>query len=242
MRHLLNSRAMFALAMLWNSAACAQSPSGPWPQPTDVMVVTASRVGGPRGVQQPPPRPSQSSCDKSLPTGRTISPDTKPTLFWYRLTPDGTIHDTSLYRSSGDSDLDKAALACADGEHIRPQLVTGTPAEIVWVGGINWPSAAHLFFVPAPDGTPAANCRLSYPSSAISRNQQGVADIGYRVGTDGIPKDATVVRSSDSSSLDAAALGCVQSFRFLPAYHNKQLVEIDRLARIAWQIVVRGQQ
>jgi|SRR5579862_2058022 len=170
----------FALAMLWNAGADAQSVL---PPPTDVLVVTASTGGPPPTL----PVPSQSSCDAHLPAGRAISRDANPTLFWYRLTPDGSLHDISLYRSSGDSDLDNAALACANDEHVRPQFVAGKPTEIVWVGGINWSNAAHVFFEPAPDGAHQV-CRIPYPrlrsggfSRGSSRSDTGSAPMACRI-------------------------------------------------------------
>ncbi|HTT82529.1 MAG TPA: energy transducer TonB [Rhizomicrobium sp.] len=177
------------------------------------------------------------NCDSFLPAGVSVPPGTKPTLFQFQLDPDGTVHGAALYRSSGNETLDKLALACADSTHRPGAIIAGTRAQISWVGGIDWASARPGFFEPSPDGALAAMCELFYPPEAIRLHEQGDVIVGFRIGTDGNPKDETVVGSSGNISLDDAARRCVHSFRYFPASEFDQPIELDKSARIEFRIL-----
>ena len=218
--------------------ALALSSSG-WipPAPSESIVITASRVRAPRPPSPPPDLPTiipLPACSGFLPPGLTVQPS-GATLFWYRLMPGGDVHDASLFRSSGNSDLDKAALACANSSHRPPEIVAGKPAEILWVGGVDWSIANPVFGEPTPNGKPN-QCRFFYPPRAIRLNQQGTTVVGFRIAADGTVKDEIVAQSSGSSSLDNAAIDCVKSYRYFPANQNEQPVEIDRATRFIWRI------
>lgn len=225
--------------LLIASPTHAQSSSD-WvpPAPTEDMVVTAS--GGrpnpaPPPEFHPPPIGAPTGCDKFLPSGLTIPQSSNGTLFSYRQSSDGQVHDATLLRSSGNNDLDKAALACANGSHLHLEIVGGIPAAISWVGGIDWARPGHPFFEPTPDG--AINlCRFYYPPDAIRRNQQGTVVVGFRIAADGSVNDGIIVQSSGSRALDRASQKCVESYRYFPAKRNEQPVEIDRASRVIWRI------
>jgi TonB family protein len=134
-------------------------------------------------------------------------------------------NDPVLFKSSGNDDLDKAVLACADG-YKYGVAVAGKPAEVTWVMGyfFFWPHFMH----PNPDGTPAGICwARSFPYSAVKSGHRGSTTLFYRVGIDGSVKDLAVIKSSGYNELDDAALKCAASWRFYPATQNGQPVEID---------------
>jgi TonB family protein len=207
--------------------------------PSEIFRITA----GPASSSLPssPPYPGEydfTDCDSFLPAGISIAPGTKPTLFQYRLKADGSVHDASLLRSSGNTNLDKAALACADNAPRQEPMVAGVRAQILWVGGISWAYPPHGFFEPNPDGGPAGACRSWYPPDAVSRHQQGDTIVGFRIGKDGNPKDETVVQSSGSTFLDDAARHCVHTFKYFPSTEYGEPVELDKSARIEWRLAV----
>jgi TonB family protein len=205
--------------------------------PTAIVLIT----GGTSPASPPSPPYADAydftDCDGYVPPGLSIASATKPTLFQYSLEQDGTVHGASLYRSSGNDGMDKAALVCANRSHTQEAMVAGTPARILWVGGILWAGPRHGLFEPSPDGAPAATCKPWYPPQAFRIHKQGDAIIGFRVGADGNPKDETVVRSGGSISLDDAARSCVHSFRYFPASENGQPAELDKTARIEFRIL-----
>jgi TonB family protein len=176
-------------------------------------------------------------CDSFLSKGLSPAPGTGPTLFRYTLARDGTLRDASLFRSSGNEALDKAALECADNTHRQEAVVAGIPAQISWIGGVDWGNPRHGFFEPGPDGAPAATCKPYYSPRAIRFREQGDAIVGFRIGENGNPKDETVAQSSGSVSLDDAARRCVHAFRYFPAEENGYPVELDRTARIEFRIL-----
>ncbi len=218
--------------------ALAESQSG-WipPAPSDTVAITASRGSDPIPPSPPPDLPTivpLPACGGFLQPGLTVKPSGM-TLFWYRLMPDGDVRDASLFRSSGNGDLDKAALTCANSSHRPPEIVAGKPAEILWVGDVDWSSAHPVFGEPTPNGKPN-QCSFFYPPNAIRHHQQGITVVGFRIAAEGIVKDAIIAQSSGSSSLDRASLDCVESHRYFPANQNEQPVEIDRATRFIWRI------
>jgi TonB family protein len=227
--------AVLALAILLG-ASPAPSPSGTtWPAPSvTVKIGTAAdarKLLPPSSLQG-----AATNCDRFVSPGVIVAPDTRPTLFSYRLGADGSVHDATLIWSSGNGELDEAALACANAAHRQEEIVGGAAAEIVWTGAISWSPAGHTFFVPSPKRAAAATCRIDYPAESVGRSEQGDVIVGYRIGMDGAPKDETIVQSSGSHSLDDSALRCVSSFNYFPAYRNGRPVELDKSARIEWRL------
>lgn len=214
-----------------------------WPLPSMTISVTGTLVGSHSRVPSPPTQPpnsigkSASGCSWFLPAGLMVAQRTNPTLFWYHLAADGSVHDASLYQTSGNSDLDKAALACANTAHRQGAIVGGTPSEIDWIGGINWTSPGYFFIDPGPDRMLSEHCVLYYPPEAVRAHAQGNDVIGFRIGNDGNPKNETVVQSSGNRLLDESALRCIASFRYFPAYRNGHPVELDKSARIEWHLI-----
>jgi protein TonB len=56
-----------------------------------------------------------------------------------------------------------------------------------------------------------------YPESARRRGEQGRVVLRVDVSADGLPADVTVAEGSGFPNLDAAALGAVRQWRFVPA-------------------------
>jgi len=207
--------------------------------PSEIVRITA----GPASHETPfaPPYAREydfTDCNSFLPAGVSVAADTKPTLFRCRIDPDGSVHDVSLFRSSGDAILDKAALACAERTPHQEPISGGMRVQIHWVGAISWAHPPYGFFEPSPDGrTAAGSCKSRYPPGAIIHHQQGDTIVGYRIGPDGNSKDETVVQSSGSTFLDIAARACVHAFKYYPATEDGQTVELDKSARIEWRLV-----
>jgi len=79
----------------------------------------------------------------------------------------GSIHDIALYRSSGNNDLDKAALACESATGREPMMRDGKPIDGNGVGAVGWSEHWHQLI--RPDRTTATRypCHLHYPAAAI---------------------------------------------------------------------------
>lgn len=221
----LATASAFALAMLWNSAAYAQ------PAPTPAQPET-SPSAQPSSPSTTPPAPLRRSpdCDSYLPPGFKIPPESAPTMFWFRVDLQGNVQTLSLYRSSGNNELDQAALTCVNSlpRSGKPFTQNGTPIDVTWVSAITWNYPRHHLTLPDPSGNPHFCAHSGYLKPGMMvRPLGGNALVAFRLGTDGSVKDATIKQSAGSSSLDRAALDCVSAWLYLPALHNGVPVEID---------------
>jgi TonB family protein len=241
MRYVPQTAIVFALLM--SSAAYAQ-PAATGTLPGNSQIPT-SPVANARSLS---PKAQVTSrvplnCDAYLSPGFKIPFGSAPTFFWFRFDVDGNYHDISLYRSSGNNDLDQAALACANNMHVdgKPFTQGGTPIEVTWVGAISWNYPRHYLFLPDPLGKDHLCGQPGFIGGYLRAGLKlkplgGRARVSYRVATDGSVKDATIKRSAGNGSLDRAALECVSAWRYLPAFHNGVPVEIDREAEVGWQL------
>ncbi|HTU34289.1 MAG TPA: TonB family protein [Candidatus Acidoferrum sp.] len=226
-----NARGNPSLIALASAILLALPASAQSPRPS------ASEPAPPQTPAPPQSAPLHKSanCDLYLPPGFKVPPESTPTLFWFRVDQDGSAHVLSLYSSSGNSDLDHAALACANSAlgNGKPLTQDGTPIEVTWVGAISWNYPWHHLILPEPSGK-AHLCGLSgYLKLGVMAKPMGAdAIVSYRVATDGSVKDAMIMRSAGSGYLDRAALDCVSAWRYLPAFHNGVPVEIDRKTEV----------
>lgn len=213
------------------SPACAQSPD-PRAAPTQVA---------PQAPQTPTPARAPMTapvmCDQYLPSGVAIPSPAQATLFSFRLGLDGDFHDLAVYRSSGNSDVDKAALACASTVYqTKPVTHAGSPIEINWIGAISWDKRWHTFIEQNPSGEPNICNYRSYPVQAIRRRIQGDTTVAYVIATDGGVKNVTVAQSAGDDSLDKASVDCVSAFRFFPVTHEGAPIEIERESKVRWRL------
>ena len=80
----------------------------------------------------------------------------------------------------------------------------------------------------------------SYPTAARRNGEEGTVTLRVLVGTDGAPREIAVERSSGSSSLDAAALATVKTWRFSPARRGGEALEAWVLVPIVFRLEPRG--
>ena len=223
-------RTVLMSAMLWNSAACAQSAS-PAPPVTAQPSPTSAALDQ-HAYYYP------SSCDQFLPAGTTHPQTNRVTILSYRLPLTGEFEDISVFRSSGDSNLDQAAVRCAQTIHAPPFKVAGVPTEISWVTGYFWsiPPRRSAFLDVSPAGSGNICDAPIYPPIAVRKHQEGTVIVAYHVGTDGSVKDIQVARSSGFPWLDGAAVTCAEFFHYFPATQNGRPVEIDKILRFVWEL------
>jgi TonB family protein len=209
------------------SPACAQSSSNSQAPPAATSPAPSQTTPSP---QLAPPNASNNlptACDafshSQLPS---------PTLVSTRITADGDMRDPTVFKSSGDDALDKAALACADGFHFGPISVGGRPTEVTWVIGF---FAHWSHFIPAsPSGDPHICGARWFPPSAVRRGENGEVVVSYRITVDGNITELAVTQSSGAKDLDQAALNCVSSWRFFPVKQNGEAVEVQRSNKISF--------
>jgi periplasmic protein TonB len=79
-----------------------------------------------------------------------------------------------------------------------------------------------------------------YPTAARRNGEEGTVTLRVLVSTEGAPREVMLERSSGSSSLDAAALATVKSWRFTPARRGGEAQEAWVLVPIVFRLEPRG--
>jgi TonB family protein len=153
----------------------------------------------------------------------------------YKLDASGAVSNALLYRSSGNSELDKAALACVPLSKQIPVLVNGKPAAVTMIGGVFWGAPFHSFGEPTPAGKPNL-CNNRYPLIAVRLRQEGTVVVNAHIGTDGNVENPIITHSSGYPALDKASLDCITSHQYFPVTHNGQPVEIERTQTFKWRL------
>jgi len=59
-------------------------------------------------------------------------------LLAFKITPQGSVEDITVRQSSGNPELDAAAVACASRWQYRPAMKNGAPVESPWLAWVQW--------------------------------------------------------------------------------------------------------
>jgi TonB family protein len=189
------------------------------------------------GQFSPPPQPTDKTkfCDSWYPAA--VSGEGRLTVMSARITADGDLRDVVVTRSSGNADLDAAAVTCAAHTYVRPAVWNDKPIEIAWTFEVLWHAGAHSFVtIKRPAGYPLT-CSNYYPASAAGRAEAGVTLVTFVVGTDGRVSGPVTVRSSGFQDLDQAALACIASWHYLPATFDGKPVAFGWRAIVDWRSI-----
>jgi TonB family protein len=141
----------------------------------------------------------------------------------FKIEPDGSVKDVAVTNSSGNADLDWAAVTCVSGWRYKPAIKDGSPAESPWTSKVTWmaPHPATPAATPAVVGLQkqpptvaediASVCAHRRPSTAAlpPPDQPGITSVSYRVMPDGRITDVKLARSSGESALDDILVRCV---------------------------------
>lgn len=150
---------------------------------------------------------------------------------------DGTFRSVSVLTSSGNADLDKAALDCASRWRFDPK----SNADKLWIAAqgayIGWKISGW------PGGKPQGlrigiphNCVQNYPDRALRNHVVGTTTVRFRITDEGRVRDPQILQSSGSPDLDRAALYCASAWRYAPAVDKGKKVEAHGTAEIPWSI------
>jgi TonB family protein len=188
----------------------------------DVSVVTAAT---------PPPTEYQSEV-------------TSPTLVAVAVTvdADGSVIGASIYKSSGNEKLDKAALIAARSSSFSPRVVDCSPMRSNYLIRIH-------FAPPSPEPSPSAQV-ISAPLRCVASTREAKvttpvapdlpadihgpleAVVKVTVAADGSVKNVSVYRSSGNVRVDEAMLTAAKQATYSPKIVNCTAVEGDYLFRV----------
>ena len=174
--------------------------------------------------------PTNTSC--AYPEPALAAKAAGTTLVGFKPNADGTFGDVKVRHSSGNADLDAAAVACVSAWRYDPK----NDRDIAWISYkgtfINWG-----VFDGAPEGERIGrphNCDWAYPKEAASQGLSGTTTLRFVISDEGRVRDAQVVKSSGSSLLDNAALTCVVPWHYLPAVKGNKKVAVPWEVQIPW--------
>ena len=92
----------------------------------------------PPPLNAPRPAGAPHSCLSYYPPAEAQAHVEGRTLVAFTIKTDGTVTDVSVARSSGNSDLDNAAMTCVKTWLYRPVLQNGQAVELPWKAFVNW--------------------------------------------------------------------------------------------------------
>jgi TonB family protein len=146
------------------------------------------------------------------------------------VTDDGDVSAVGVHASSGNLELDEAAVRCASQWHANrgPRMREGDlPGVVVWTSS-NADSASQ---------SPVGHFALGWPHSCETGRYPaagGTTRVRFSVATDGRVRNPQVVQSSGNDNLDQAAVSCVGNWLYMPALQNGQAVQASWQASVTW--------
>jgi len=153
---------------------------------------------------------------------------------------DGKITDVQIVQSSGNAELDNAALQCVGRWQFDPK----GPRAPFYLGkqrlSINWRIPSP---VPGKPPEPPAGydsgiphvCLMDYPLQAVRAGVGGTTTVAFRIKANGKVDDIKIDTTSGSDLLDRASLGCVKYWRYRPAVEKSKPVDVPWKAEIKWR-------
>ena len=157
--------------------------------------------------------------------------------------PDGSPKDFAIEESSGNAEIDAAAIACLTANTFKPATWNGQ--------AVAQPKLYLLTFFLSPNGMLYSNigravldrksrdvCGAAsvYPLDAIHSCAQGVAGVSLLVEPDGTVKTATLISSSGNKSLDDASTACMLQRRYLPEAPTGTQKEYVWNTKVVWRL------
>jgi len=223
-------RWLIALAFIFvpiAAAAQTAAPSEVVPGKPDHEIVTQS----PSGFV--PPQAAGSHICSGYPKRALELKKSGKTTVHYTISAQGTVTDASIVESSGDADLDSAALLCIKAWLYHPATQNGEPVAVSWTTVYSW----HIDEGPVNAGAPVPDGEVSVPQwdhggfacedwyTGTSRPAHAVV-MTFFVEPDGSVKDVTVSQSSGNPDIDQDAVKCLSQRHYIPAKEDGKPIEV----------------
>jgi TonB family protein len=201
------------------------------------FLACAALVSGPAAAEeatQPAPTGLPHVCTDNYPAAAIKANAEGVTTVAFTITSEGNVTNVKVTQSSGNVDLDAAAIQCASGWRYVPATHGSKPVGLDWKASIQWALTPSGNETP-PSPLQAHVCR-NYPHGAIWDGAQGVATVSFRIATDGTVKEPAIAKSAGDNDLDKAALACVTAWRYKPATRDGAAVDWPWQANVEWSI------
>jgi TonB family protein len=147
------------------------------------------------------------------------------TTLSFQITDTGDIIDVAVAQSSGNGDLDNAAMACAKSWKYRPAMLNGKPITVPWKARVAWQIPAVEILQDCPPGD------SNRPHQATNR----AVYLSFEIEPDGTVKNVTISRASGDDDLDNAAVTCLKARQYKPPLLNGVPAEISTSIWLTWR-------
>jgi TonB family protein len=203
-----------------------------------ILLAAASEAFAVDAQHAPSAAATVHTCNNLIPPAIAELQSNITTLLAVRVATDGTIHDASIYKSSGNADFDQAALTCSNGADVAPLVHDGAPVEANWIVSAHWqPGLPFMIYTASAGGPELQMCSIrDYPAEAVHQHLQGTSHITYVIGTDGTVQNTSVTNSSGFKILDDAAVQCVAQWHFYPVTQSGHAIDVENEAYISWNL------
>lgn len=167
---------------------------GPTPPPPPPIITTQM----PRGTGHP------HACADNYPDIARHEGAEGTTLLGFTVTAQGTLADITVTKSSGDADLDAAAVTCASAWTYKPATNNGAPVDVPWQANVIW--KLNLPLIPA---APFQSCTKFATVTPEMLSGIGQTRVAFLLMPDGSAKPTGIIASSGNATLDQAAAQCI---------------------------------
>jgi TonB family protein len=147
-------------------------------------------------------------CSQAYPAAAIEAHAEGTTLLAFKVTAEGSVKDPTIARSSGNEDLDDAALQCVTRWRYKPATQDGKPVEVKWQANVVWKMGEP------PEVRRAEQCFRYRKDQSPVRPGVAATTVTFRITPDGVLRDAVIAHSSGDQSLDDAAILCVAASHF----------------------------
>ena len=212
---------------------------------TSIAIADAINIPPPRTVE-PAATGQPHACANYYPQAALRMAVQGNTVLGFTVGVDGIPRDVSIATSSGNADLDEAAIACVKTWLYRPATRDGNPIAVPWKAQVAWsvqqapaPATGTPIQTSATHTTPIGRphtCDNGYPAAAIENMAQGTTTLQFTIGTDGLTHDISIYATSGNKDLDDAAVACASRWRYKPAVQDGKTVAVPWKANVAWRM------
>jgi TonB family protein len=158
------------------------------------------------------------------------------TVVGFTITESGKTAEVKVAKSSGNADLDNAAVTCISRWLYRPAQKDGKPVALPWKAQVRWAftsPVADAIYAPIPLEVPH-DCS-SFAPKGIAIPPGAVSTLSFHVTTEGKVTKIALSGSSGSRALDRAAMFCAARWSYKPARKDGESVEISWRENVAWK-------
>jgi TonB family protein len=158
------------------------------------------------------------------------------TIVGFTITESGKVADVKVATSSGNADLDNAAVTCASHWLYRPAQKDVKPVAVPWKAQVRWSinaPFADAIYAPIPLEVPH-DC-ASFAPKGVAIPPGAVSTLSFHVTAEGKVTDISLAGSSGNAALDRAAMFCAARWSFKPARKDGEPVEISWRENVAWK-------